>query len=286
MHLASGLAVGAVILHACLSAPIVAAAEPPTATAWVQADKSRVRLTGGRMASPAGKGPTLVAGVEIEMAEGWKTYWRNPGSSGVPPRFDWSKSSNLAGARVLFPAPMRFVESDGDTIGYKDAVVFPIELMAKDPSKPVKLEVAFEYGICKEICIPVELNLSLDVPPDAAVVPTDTRLARALERVPQAERGASDPFVTSAKAELTGDKPRIIINASFPAGTRGADLFAEAPDGLWLPLPKKSGEGPANAVRFEIDLNDGADVAELKGKTLRLTLVSDNGLAVTTFKVE
>jgi DsbC/DsbD-like thiol-disulfide interchange protein len=287
MHIPSCLAAFILIAQLCVLPSAVVAADPALATGWASAENSRVRLVGGRADGP-GAAPRLVAGLEIEIADGWKTYWRNPGSSGVPPRIDWSKSVNLASARVLFPAPARFVDRDGDTIGYKGYVVFPIELVAKDAAGPVELELSIEYGICKDICIPVELNLALSVPPGAAPIQVESRLARALGRVPRpvSARAAADPAVTSIKQELTGEKPRIVIAASFPAGTNGADLFAEAPDGLWVPLPKKTDAASGNALVFEIDLTDGADIAELKGKTLRLTLVSNDGQSETAFKIE
>ena len=284
MNMRGGLAALGMMAQ-LLALPSAAAADAPLATAWTSAESSRVRLIGGRAGGP---GARLMAGLEIEMADGWKTYWRNPGSSGVPPRFDWSKSVNLAGARVLFPAPVRFVDRDGDTIGYKGAVVFPIELTAQDAAQPVQLALSAEYGICKDICIPVELSLTLDVPPDPAAVPGDSRLGQALARVPRtaSARAASDPAVTGITPELTGAKPRVVIQAMFPGGTQGADLFAEAPDGLWIPLPRKAGAAVGNAQAFEIDLADGVDIRELKGKTLHLTLVSDGGQSETTFKLE
>jgi hypothetical protein len=99
-------------------------------------------------------------------------------------------------------------------------------------------------------------------------------------------RAATDPAIKSIKPELAGDKPRLVIEASFPGGTKGGDLFAEAPDGLWVPLPKKTEAASGNSLVFEIDLTDGADIAELKGKTLRLTLVSEGGQSETTFQIE
>jgi len=36
-----------------------------------------------------------MAAIRIELAEGWTTYWRSAGESGIPPRFDWSGSGNL-----------------------------------------------------------------------------------------------------------------------------------------------------------------------------------------------
>jgi DsbC/DsbD-like thiol-disulfide interchange protein len=267
--------------------PAALAQEPALASAWHPAESSRVRLVAGNTSGLDGV-PRLLAGVEIEMAEGWKTYWRNPGTSGVPPRISWSSSRNLAQARLLFPAPSRFVDRDGDTIGYKHDVAFPVEIAPADAAKPIDLEISFEYGICSDICVPVELKLTLRVPPQPPRLPPQSRLARSFDRVPRAleHRRAGDPALVAARAELSGASPRVSLEAHFPGGTDGADVFAEASDGLWVPLPRRVGESPGGRVRFEIDLADGADVAELKGKMLRLTMVGSSGQSEQSFKLE
>ena len=115
----------------CTLAPAAAAAG--ARVRWAEGHNSRARLIAGT----AGRG---IAGVELQMPEGWKTYWRNPGDAGgVPPSFDWSKSENLAGAKVLYPAPKRFTDRAGDTVGYKGTVVFPVRLDAQGPGKPIDL---------------------------------------------------------------------------------------------------------------------------------------------------
>ena len=59
-----------------------------------------------------------------------------PGEAGgVPPSFDWSKSTNLESAQVLYPAPKRFTDKAGDTVGYKGTVLFPVRLKPKDASQ-------------------------------------------------------------------------------------------------------------------------------------------------------
>ncbi|MGZ5914086.1 MAG: protein-disulfide reductase DsbD domain-containing protein, partial [Hyphomicrobium sp.] len=139
--------VGLCLWLGLLSAPTSVEAATGLASDWVEGHSSRARLI-------AGNG---MAGVEVEMPEGWKTYWRTPGDAGgVPPSFDWSKSENLAAATVLYPAPKRFSDRAGDTVGYKGTVVFPVRLTAKDPGKPIDLRLSLEYGVCKEICIPAE----------------------------------------------------------------------------------------------------------------------------------
>ena len=56
--------------------------------------------------------PALIAGVQLRMDSGWKTYWKNPGDSGVPPSFDWAGSKNLKQAELLYPAPHSFADAE------------------------------------------------------------------------------------------------------------------------------------------------------------------------------
>jgi DsbC/DsbD-like thiol-disulfide interchange protein len=245
------------------------------ASDWAQGHSSRARLI-------AGDG---MAGVEVQMPEGWKTYWRTPGDAGgVPPSFDWSKSENLAEATVLYPAPKRFSDKAGDTVGYKGTVVFPVRLTAKDPAKPIDLRLSLEYGVCKEICIPAEAALSLVVAPvKGGEIPDE--LAAALKQVPapEAERHPGDPVLKRVVSDLTSAKPSIVLEAEFPAGSEHADLFVEAPGGLFVPLPKKTSDDGSGRVTFQVDLSQDVDLQALKDQTLTATLVSDKGQSETTF---
>jgi len=222
------------------------------------------------------------------MPEGWKTYWRNPGDAGgVPPSFDWSKSENLARATVLYPAPKRFSDRAGDTIGYKGTVVFPVRLTPKDPKKPIDLHLTLDYGICNEICIPAEAALSLAIAPGQANDVPD-ELSAALKRVPAPEgkRRPTDPVLKRVVSTLTGPKPHIVLEAEFPGGATHADIFIEAPQDLYVPLPKKIADDGSGRATFEVDLSDSADVQDLKGQVLTATLVSDGGQSEATFSLD
>ena len=276
---------------AAAQAPGTGPAEPALATAWIKEHATRARLVAGglftRFRMPGGT-PLYLAGVEIEVDEGWKTYWRNPGSSGVPPRFEWTGSDNLAVAAVSYPAPQRFKEKDGDTIGYKTHVVLPIGIQPLDPAKPVTLNLALEYGVCREVCVPAQMTLKLQLPPNIGSLAAPAALTGALDRLPRhvSARRDADPKLERISIALAGDKPHLVVEAIFP-DARGADVFTEAPDGLWLPLATDQGPvegGPRR--RFHIDLTDGADIPALKGQTIRLTLVSETGATETEFKLE
>jgi DsbC/DsbD-like thiol-disulfide interchange protein len=268
----------------CTIAPAAAAAE--LASAWAEGHNSRARLVAGHVAGQvAGVG---LAGVEVQMPEGWKTYWRNPGDAGgVPPSFDWSKSENLAGVEVLYPAPKRFTDRAGDTVGYKGTVVFPVRLTPKDPAKPIDLRLTLDYGVCKDICIPAEALLSLAVEPQQAGE-TSAELAAALDRVPapEATRRPGDPQFKHAAIDRGGEKPRLVLEAEFPGGTEHADIFVDAPPGLYLPLPRKIADDGAGHATFAVDLSDGVKPEDLKGQTLKATIISDKGQSETAFSVD
>jgi len=256
------------------------ASEPAVHSAWVSEQGSRARLIAGRV----GEAKRIYAGLEIELDDGWKTYWRNPGSSGVPPRIEFEGSSNLAKAELLFPAPQRFKDRDGDTIGYAKTVVLPVALTPQDPTKPIVLNVAAEFGICREICVPVQPSLQLQVPPDAALATSDGPLPQALARVPKVDaKDMRAPRLERVTMRLSGDKPSVEIDAIFPGDASKGDVFLEAPEGIWVPLAQPVGPAGGAARKFIVDLTDGADLADLKGRAIRVTLVGSAGQSETSF---
>ena len=264
-----------IVAASSATGPIRAASSP-----WIANDNAKVRLTAGQV-----DGQGLYAFVEIALAPGWKTYWRTPGDAGgLPPTFDWSKSNNLAAADVAFPDPRRFTDRSGNTIGYDGTVVMPVRLTPKDGAKPLSLVLGLHYGICKDICIPAEAELVLDVPADSKnALPASARAA--LDHVPRAQDALrdGDPVLVNAGATLVG-KPKITITARFPQGDAGADVFLEAPDGVFVPLPERIGGADDGGVAvFEAPLGADVDVAELRGRPLTVTLVSETGASTATF---
>lgn len=265
--------------------PGQALADSELASPWSEGKPTtKARLVAGQA------GGKWIAAVEITMAEGWKTYWRFPGDAGgVPPMFDFAKSGNLAGVKVLFPAPKRFTDKAGDTLGYKDAVVFPLLIEAKDPALPIDLKVGLEYGICREVCVPVESELSLDIPAGSRA-PVPAQVQAALDHVPHGAGALkpNDPRLVASQVKLDGPNPSIALVVECPGGAANADAYVESPAGYYIPLPKAGSVKPAgkDQVRFEIDLKDAVDPADLKGKTANVTLVCPQGLSETAFKLE
>jgi DsbC/DsbD-like thiol-disulfide interchange protein len=228
---------------------------------------SRARLvSGGR------QGAQWLAGIEITLDQGFKTYWRNPGDSGLPPRFDWSSSENVAGIEVRWPAPSRHEDAAGVAYVYGKKVVLPLLVTAKEANRPVKLVLSAEYGVCKDICIPAHANLSLDLTGEDA---DRGAIESALAKVPVAQNlGTHADLSVLSVAPLAHDKPALSVTVQAPAGTKPA-LFAEGPENWYL-----STSLPDDANRFTVTIEEKPKDAP-GPVALRLTLVA-GGNAVET----
>jgi DsbC/DsbD-like thiol-disulfide interchange protein len=209
-----------------LAAPPAFAAD---SSQWALDIRAATRLIA---ASPAKDASKQQAGVEFRMDPGWHTYWRYPGDSGVPPRFDFYGSDNLRAAKVLYPAPHAFTDESGTSIGYLDHVIFPVEVTPLDPKKPVNLKVTVNYAVCQKLCVPAEANLVLTLGDKSGF---DERLVKAIADVPKT--------VTPQQAGLTlhrttdGAKPAVEFEVA--GATKETQIFVEGPTAEWaLPIPK------------------------------------------------
>lgn len=241
------------------------------ASEWSAPSGTAVRLVA------ATQGTAVIGGVEIRLTPGWKTYWRYPGDAGVPPRFDWSGSSNVADVEMLWPAPVRFDEGGSLSIGYKKDVTLPFKVTAKEAGKPVELRLALDFAVCEKICQPASANVTLDVPAGGAGAPSPT-LAAALAAVPQpAPLGArTAPAIESATLEGSGDQRSIRIRARV-SNAATADLFVEGPDDSWaLPLPDRN-PGPDGQAIFVLPVDGVPSGHDIATTPLRFTLTDAEG---------
>jgi DsbC/DsbD-like thiol-disulfide interchange protein len=231
---------------------------------WADGAHSRARLISGGV-----RDGVLLAGIEIDLDEGFKTYWRTPGDSGLPPRFDWSGSSNASEPQVLFPAPERLEDAAGVSYVYKHRTILPV--MIKVPAQgPISLKLSLEYGVCKDICIPAQADLSLVA--DRAATNRTGAIRAALDHVPRKEPlGGWSPVSITAVAPVQAEKPTLRVTTRSPAP---AILFAEAPEGWFV-----STSAPTDNGAFTVTVEERP--ANAAGGDLVLTLVSGDSAVET-----
>lgn len=258
------------IAISCLAASSQLSAEE--ASPWIDDQASSLRLIGaGRDGSPTGT--ALIGGIEITLQPGWKTYWRTPGDSGIPPQFDFAGSKNVATVTVLWPAPEAFDDGAGGTsLGYHGSVILPLKIKPERAGESVTLHANIHYAVCRNVCIPVTVTTNLTFGPAAA--DGEGRIGQALARVPKPAviGNGGLPSILSVKRDAAAGRALIEVKAPENAPV---SLFAEGPTPDWaLPVPKPI-EGVQKGVRrFAFKLDGAPPGASYSGAHLRLTLRS------------
>jgi len=109
----------------------------------------------------------VILGVEFNLKEGWKIYGSGSDGIGSPPVFDFKNSENYNYHNVVFPPAHTGSESIGtENITYQyytDKVIIPIIVELKDQKSIIKIDMAMDFAICKDICVPVSQNFSLEL---------------------------------------------------------------------------------------------------------------------------
>jgi DsbC/DsbD-like thiol-disulfide interchange protein len=250
-----------------MSAPAIEA-YAQDASPWQRDGHSAVRLLAGSRS-----GAVLLGGIAFQLQAGWKTYWRTPGDSGVPPRFDFSKSENIEAVTVLWPAPMKFDDgAGGSSLGYHDQVVLPLRIVAKNTDKPVTLRAAVNYAVCDKLCVPVEADVELAFTSVAST--EDSALFAALDTVPK-PANVGDPNPLTIRDVKRDGKSTVLVDVVAPPDANNIRLFVEGPTPDWaLPVPKLLDHSPPGVKRFAFELDGMPPGANPEGAALKLTLVS------------
>jgi len=249
-----------------LTSSLALEARAQDASPWQRDGHSAVRLLAGSRS-----GAVLMGGIAFQLEPGWKTYWRTPGDSGVPPRFDFSKSENIEAVTVLWPAPMKFDDGAGGySLGYRTQVVLPLRIVAKSADKPVTLRADINYAVCEKLCIPVEASAELAI---ASVASTeDSALFAALDTVPK-PANVGDPNPLTIRDVKRDGKSTVLVDVAVP-DTRAVNLFVEGPTPDWaLPVPRLLEHGPPGVKRFAFELDGLPPGTNPEGAALKLTLV-------------
>ncbi len=200
-------------LLALLAAPLLALAAPPqAATEHVQA-----RLVASQAAVAPGQRFTVA--LEQDIKAHWHTYWLNPGDSGQATSIDWQGAQ--AGP-IQWPTPS--IQAIGPIVNYgyegKPALLVDVTVPADaKPGARFQPTAEVRWLVCKDVCIPEQVTLGLDLPvaaqgkpgPDADLIdawrnaiPKPAPFAVKLAAAPQGVR-LSGPTAGVTKAYFFAD---------------------------------------------------------------------------------
>ena len=227
-------------------------------TGWLtspQNDHARIRFQ-------AEKGNDRIDGLlSIELASGWKTYWRSPGEGGVAPQIIWNNGEQ---ARWYWPAPSRFKISGLTTQGYHDRVAIPMTIAAAPGDV---LEGTLTLSTCSNVCLLTDyrLRLNFNQPADG-----DFRdaFARAMRTVP-ADTGVTNDLA----AHRVGSQ--LVITATATGEWKNPGIYFDPMDGgIVAGDPDIRAEGSHLKVTVPVTDEWGEIPATLAGKALSLVLTN------------
>jgi cytochrome c biogenesis protein CcdA/thiol-disulfide isomerase/thioredoxin len=106
-----------------------------------------------------------ILAVNFEHDDHWHTYWKNPGDAGLATKFKFKIEDEAVSLNDYpWPTPHTIAEGDLRAYGYEGKVSFFFGI--PDQYISDKLAIKTQYLICKDICIPEQKNLEIDLSKD------------------------------------------------------------------------------------------------------------------------
>jgi thiol:disulfide interchange protein DsbD len=236
-------------LAALFAAP---AAGEPFRTAQVETE-----LHAARAAIAPGERFTLV--LRQTLADGWHTYWRNPGSSGEPTEVvAWHLPAGATAGDIQWPAPQPIPFDILVNYGYEHEVLYPITLTAPAslrPGQTFALSVDLSWLVCSEgagaVCLPQEGTLQLALPVAAAGRDDPTWAPRVAAAV------AALPGRAPNEARIARGEPgRLSVALPNATAIRNPYFFPYSRDALQPAAPEHARVGPQG---LSFSLTSGVD---------------------------
>jgi suppressor for copper-sensitivity B len=228
-----------------------------------------------------GDNPKIWIGLRIQLASGWKAYWRSPGVAGYGVRLDWTGVKNIKSAQIHWPIPRRFHTEFGTVNIYEGDCLLPISLEVKDLSEPIHGNVKVDMLICdKSLCVPIQKSIHINLSAGTGTKNTADSLwiQKALSQVPSQ---VNDTSIKIEDAEILGNDipPTIRVSLSKTEGFSSANLpevFMEM-DGYFLDAPlftlsKDHKSIIYSALIFPNENRIPAPISDLDGKPLKITV--------------
>ena len=203
---------------------------------WSVSETSKLRLI-----SPYSQNDTknLLIGLEYEMESGWKTYWKSPGDGGFAQSISWKNSTNVKNVNILWPTPIEFEILGLISLGYQNDVIFPLEIELEDELQNTFLNLHVTFLICKEVCIPGDATLFLEIPSGEKKLNDNYfNLEKALSLLPEEDFNSS--YVKDIYLETYSDDKNSLIQLQIESEKDfyNPQIFLHSPFGL--PVVKNS----------------------------------------------
>ncbi len=187
------------------------------------------------LASEAARpGDTVLAGLVLRMDDGWHTYWKNSGDSGMPTAIEWELPSGVTAGEVQWPVPEKFPEKELTTYIYRNQAVLlvPLKLSSNLPPGPLNLRAKVSWLECAVQCVPghAEVQAKVEVADESKPSRDAQLLAEAQKRVPLP--GDSLSAQSWWEQPPRDDTRPLLLRWKAPKAVTDADFYPESTEGF------------------------------------------------------
>ncbi len=216
---------------------------------------------------------TVMAGLELTMADGWHTYWINPGEAGIATSVEWKLPKGVTAGQIQWPMPEKFTALGSIGYGYHDKTILlvPLAIAADVALGQVTILGKVSWLECKELCIPRDQQVSatLVIAGTAKLSADAAELDATKKKLPKADvRLAVKAWWDGA---VKDDERTLLIE--FDAGQAGADadFFSMPSESFDVSPESEVTASAATRVRIKKTVTkfEGAWPSELTGLAVR-----------------
>lgn len=205
-------------------------------------------------------------GLRLRLAQGWHTYWQNPGDAGTAPELSVTASPQASIGPIAWPTPQRLSEGPVMTYAYTGEILLPVRVTPPAAGAPLDIEAHASWLVCARICVPEEGTFRLQLPPGHPAPSAQAGLFAAADRLvprpsPWPARISSDGTLSMTGEGLT--PARVQAAWFFPASWGAIDQAAPQHlsvrnGGLTLALAPGQAFDPKAALSGVLVLRDPA----------------------------
>ena len=145
-------------------------------------------------------GADVWVGLQITHQPEWHTYWKNAGDSGLPTELTWKLPPGMVAGDIAWPVPKKIPIGSLANYGYEHTVLLPVQLNISRDFKPaaalagasgIDIRLKASWLVCRKECIPEEGDFALTLPAQGstALHKADFDAAFAAQPVPLAQPG-------------------------------------------------------------------------------------------------
>ena len=201
-------------------------------------------------------GDAFRVAVRLDVPEGWRIDWINPGTTGLPTTLTWRTPAILSAGPIQWPFPER-LDDDGEITHVLRGTVFvvtPFHVASAARTGAAELRADLEWLLCASTCVrqqrtvrvPVRIASGTAARSGAAPSPAWNQVEAAAGSFPASGEGITLRAVSAADsvrleiAGLRGAPPAGALVTFFPAAAGRAAVVApiqRAAGGMAVTLP-------------------------------------------------